>query len=157
MKINTLKFNTSVVVAAFLIVSLFAFAFIPMITNAAAANACKVRATVTATEATDLLGTPNGGATAGQSLSLSSQTDAGDNALICTYGLIKFVTNLLFVVVLIIATLFIALAAFYFLTAGAKPDKVKKARDFLIWAIVGLVVASIAKVVPAIVRGFIGL
>lgn len=156
MKINTLKFSTSTIVAAFLIVSLFVFALVPLIANAAPANECKLRAGVTATEATDLLGYPSAGHGAGAGLSLSGE-DAGDNALICTYGLIKFVTNLLFVIVLVIATLFIALAAFYFLTAGAKPDKVEKARNFLIFAIVGLVVASVAKVVPAIVRGFIGL
>jgi len=156
MKINILKSHTSTIVVTFLIVSLFAFALVPLVTNAAPASSCKVRANVTSTEATDLLGFPSGGALAGSDLGLTG-AEAGDNALLCTYGLIKFVTNLLFVIVLVIATLFIALAAFYFLTAGAKPDKVEKARNFLIFAIVGLVVASVAKVVPAIVRGFIGL
>lgn len=157
MKINILKSHTSAIVVTFLIVSLFAFALVPLITNAAPATVCKVRATVTSVEATDLLGFDHGGEVAGpEGISLTGP-EAGDNALICTYALIKFVTNLLFVIVLVIATLFIALAAFYFLTAGAKPDKVEKARNFLIFAIVGLVVASVAKVVPAVVRGFIGL
>ena len=94
--------------------------------------------------------------TAGQELTLFGP-EAGDSALLCTYGLVKFATNIVFIAVLSVAALFIALSAFHFITAGEKSDKKTKARDYLVWSIVGLVVAALARVIPAIVRGIIGL
>jgi len=150
--ISTLKLP----VTAFVIAMLLALSFVPMLANAAVE--CRVRATIGAGESLDLLGQPRGQVPPGTlPLDTADNSTNSDNALLCTYGLVKWVTNLLFVVILVIATLFIALAAFYFITAGSKPDSVGKARNFLMYAVIGLVVASLAKVIPAIVRGVIGL
>ncbi|MEX2145007.1 MAG: hypothetical protein WD712_01350 [Candidatus Spechtbacterales bacterium] len=126
--------------------------------HSATTDKCSLRATVSATEANDLTGKTVGthapSTTGG--LDLVDPNVAGDHALICTYGLIKFVTNVLLVTVLVVATLLIAYAAFLFVTAGQSPEKRGKARDFLIFAIVGLVIAAVASLIPTIVRGIIG-
>jgi len=147
-------FSVSKLPVILVVISLFALAFMPSFVHAA--DTCKVRADISTKEASDLLNRTRANVGSGSELDLDGD-DSSDNALLCTYGLIKFATNLLFVAVLAIATFFIALSAFYFITAGQNPDKVQKARNFLIWAVVGLVVASLARVIPAIVRGIIGL
>ncbi len=48
-------------------------------------------------------------------------------------------------------------AAFTFLTANGDPEKIKVARDTLIWAAVGVIVAVIAISIPTIVRTLSGL
>ena len=48
------------------------------------------------------------------------------------------------------------LAAFQFFTAQGNADKVKDARNFVIWGIVGVVVALLAWSIPFIVRNTIG-
>jgi|SRR3989344_8552038 len=120
------------------------------------AESCLLRAAVTATEANELTGKTVGAHASGTYLDLATQADSGDHGLICTYGLIKFATNLLLAVVLVVATLLIAYAAFLFVTAGQSPEKRTKARDFLLFAIVGLVVAAVASLIPTIVRGLLG-
>ncbi len=124
---------------------------------------CRLRATVEPSEFTGLTGTENTGATheTGDILVVEETTQttekmAGDHGLVCTYGLVKFVTNLLFFVLIAIAVFFIALAAFLFVTAGGNPDKAAKARTYLIYAVAGLAVAAVARAIPAVVRGIIG-
>lgn len=55
------------------------------------------------------------------------------------------VTNSLFAILLIVAAIAIIIAAYYFVTAAGDPDKTKKARDFVLYALVGVLIAFIAK------------
>ena len=48
------------------------------------------------------------------------------------------------------------LAAFKFATAQGSPDKIGEARMFLLWGIVGVIVALLAFSIPFIVRNTIG-
>lgn len=67
------------------------------------------------------------------------------------------VTDWLFALLLITAAIFIILAAFYFVTASGDPDKTKTARNFVLYALIGVLVAFIAKglvyLIDAIVAG----
>ena len=161
MKAKTLSSSSKAVVVAFVLLALS----LALAGNALAhgthstsplASSCLLRAAVDATEANQLTGKAVGAHPSGTYLSLAVQADSGDHGLICTYGLIKFVTNLLLVVILAVAALFIAYAAFLFVSGGQSPDKRTKARDFLLFAIVGLIVAAVASLIPTIVRGLIG-
>ncbi|MDX1608109.1 MAG: hypothetical protein R3251_02785 [Candidatus Spechtbacterales bacterium] len=119
--------------------------------NAQASN-CNVRALVTGTEAEALTGgLITTDVPAGTSLPLDG-ADAGNNALICGFSLVKWVTNILFVVIIAVAILLFAYAAFLFVTAGDNEEKKTRARTFLIWAIVGLIVASLARLIPGIAQ-----
>ena len=66
------------------------------------------------------------------------------------------IINLLFTVLLIVAVIFILLAAFTYLTAGGDPEKVKKASSQVLYAVVAVVVATFAKIIPIVVSNFLG-
>lgn len=55
------------------------------------------------------------------------------------------ITDLLFTILMVVASLFIVAAAFHFVTAAGEPEKVAKARDYVLYALVGVVVALLAK------------
>src|SRR3989344_2558542 len=52
-------------------------------------------------------------------------------------------------------TMFV-IAAFQFFTAQGDPEKVKGARNFVIWGVVGVVVALLAWSIPFIIRNTLG-
>lgn len=54
-------------------------------------------------------------------------------------------TNWLFAILLVIAAIAIIVAAYFFVTAAGDPDKTKKARDFVLYALIGVLVALAAK------------
>ncbi|MEX0869839.1 MAG: hypothetical protein WDZ39_00190 [Candidatus Spechtbacterales bacterium] len=117
----------------------------------AQANECRVRADVTSNQVETLSGgSQTGDRTAGTTLPVGDDPDAGDNALICTFSLLLWLTNILFVIIIAVAILLFAYAAFLFVTAGENANKRNKAKMFLIWAIVGLVIASLARLIPGI-------
>lgn len=70
--------------------------------------------------------------------------------LICT------VAGWLFVFLIVLSVIFIILAAFNYLTASGDPEKVKSASNQLIYAVVAIAVAVIARGVPLIVTTFVG-
>lgn len=130
--------------------------------NAATASKCLVRANVSGAEVLELTGgqgtvSGSGEVVRNTSLSIIDVKYGGSHALICTYSLVLFFTNLLFLIVVVAAVFFFALSAFMFVTAGANPGKRTKAKEFFIYALVGLGVAALAQVIPAITRGLIGL
>ena len=55
------------------------------------------------------------------------------------------IANWLFAVLLVIAAIFIIVAGYFFVTAAGDPDKSKKARDFVMYALIGVLVGFIAK------------
>ena len=65
-------------------------------------------------------------------------------------------TNLLFTILLIVAVIFIILAGYYFVTSQGDPDKAGKARNFVLWALVGIAVAVAAKALVAFVQMIMG-
>jgi len=68
------------------------------------------------------------------------------------------ITDLLFVLLLVIAVIFIILAAYNFVTAGGDPSKVDTARKNVMYALIGVGVAILAKglvhLIKVIVRGY---
>ena len=62
----------------------------------------------------------------------------------------------IFVFFLILATIFIILAGFQFLTGGGDPNKVAEARQKLLYAIIAVIVASFAKGIPIVVKSIVG-
>ena len=67
------------------------------------------------------------------------------------------VINLIFTSLIIFSVIFIILAAFQFVTAGGDPAGVLQARQKLIWAAVGIIVALIARALPNVIKTGIGL
>jgi len=61
------------------------------------------------------------------------------------------ITNWLFAILLIVAAIAIIIAAFTFVTAQGDPEKVKTARQFVIYALIGVLVAILARGLVALV------
>lgn len=67
---------------------------------------------------------------------------AEELAICCGPGSILYnVTNWLFTILLVIAAIFIIIAAYMFVTASGDPDKTKTARNFVLYALIGVLVA----------------
>mgnify|MGYP001566896119 CR=1 FL=1 len=64
--------------------------------------------------------------------------------------------NWIFTFLIIIAIIFVLIAAFKYLTAAGDPEKVKAASHTLVYAAVAVAVAIVAKGVPLIVGNFFG-
>ncbi len=62
------------------------------------------------------------------------------------------ITNALFAILLMVAALAIIIAAYFFITASGDPEKTKKARDFVLYALVGVIVAFLAKALVMLVN-----
>jgi len=75
----------------------------------------------------------------------------------CLFDSIYTITNWIFVIVVIIVVIFVLLGAFNIVTAGGSPEKVNTGRSYIIYAIVGAIVAIIAKVIPTIAKNILGM
>ena len=64
-----------------------------------------------------------------------------DASLCCILDLMETVVDWMFVILLIMAAIWIIWGAFMFLTSGGSPEKLNTARNKLIWALVGVAVA----------------
>ena len=65
------------------------------------------------------------------------------------------ITDWIFVILLLLAIIFIVLAGFQFVTGGGDPTAVAQARNKLIYAAVGIIVALLAKGLPVALRTII--
>ncbi|MFA5870502.1 MAG: hypothetical protein WC842_01260 [Candidatus Paceibacterota bacterium] len=65
---------------------------------------------------------------------------------------VKLAVSILFV----LASIFIIIAAFKYLTGKGDPAEIKKAQAMIVWAIVAMIVALFAWAIPKIVINFIG-
>ncbi len=70
--------------------------------------------------------------------------------------LIDLLFSIIWPVVVAFAIIMFILAALQFFTAQGDPDKVAGARNFVLWGVVGMVVALLAFSIPFIVRNTIG-
>lgn len=78
-----------------------------------------------------------------------------DRDLTSWLTIVNTIAKWLYTVLLILAVIFVLLAAFTYLTAAGDPGKVKKATNQLIYAVVAIVVAILAFSIRAIVTGVI--
>lgn len=62
------------------------------------------------------------------------------------------IVDVVFTILLIFAALMIVVAAFYFVTASGDTEKVKTARNFVLYALIGVIVAFLARGLIWLVR-----
>jgi len=75
----------------------------------------------------------------------------------CLMDTIYTVTNWIFLIIIIIAGIFILLGAFNIITAGGSPEKVTSGRSYIIYAVAGVIVALLAKAIPLVARNILGM
>lgn len=71
------------------------------------------------------------------------------------FVLVNSIFNILFWALIVLAGIFIIMAAFSYLTAGGDPEKVKTANQKVIYAAVAVVVAVLARAIPTVVCSFL--
>ncbi len=83
----------------------------------------------------------------------------GSNCIISTpdkiFEILSKIVQWAYTIFFIMAVFFILLAAFTFLTAQGDPEKVKSARDQIIWAVVAIIVALLSVGAAQIIKNFI--
>ena len=89
--------------------------------------------------------------TAADGLNLSSNHNIGEAPTIDTINLLNSITNWLFAILLIVAAIWIIIAAYWFVTANGDPEKTKSARDFVLYALIGVLIGFAAKGLVALV------
>lgn len=68
----------------------------------------------------------------------------------------RLLTDWLFVILVIVAVIFIILAGLQFITGGGDPTAISAARTKLIWAAVGIGIALLSRGLPAAIQNLIG-
>lgn len=68
---------------------------------------------------------------------------------------INLVIDFLFLIAIIVAPLMILIAGFYFMTAAGNPERVRKAKDIMLYTVIGFVIVLLAKGIVSAIRGII--
>jgi len=71
------------------------------------------------------------------------------------FALFTVITNWIFTIFLALAVIFIIIAAFQFITAGGKAESVSEARQKIIWAVIGIIIALVARSIPAVLENLV--
>ena len=71
-------------------------------------------------------------------------------------NLIADIINFLFGLLLVLAALFVFYAAYLYLTASGNEQNAAKARSYIIYAVVAIVVAFLSRAIIALVRNILG-
>ena len=71
-------------------------------------------------------------------------------------GLIEKAANWLLYIVIALAVIFIIYAGFLYLTSGGDEDKTKAAKNYIIYAIIGIAIALLARGIVLLAKNFIG-
>ena len=69
---------------------------------------------------------------------------------------VDLITNWIFAIFTVLTLIFVLLAAFQFVTAGGDAEKVGEARQKLIWATVGIIIALASKGLVPVLKNIIG-
>lgn len=75
----------------------------------------------------------------------------------CMLDVIYTVTDWIFYLAVAVAVIFIVLGAFSIITAGGSPEKVQSGRNYILYAVIGLIIGLMAKGIPALARAILGL
>ena len=65
-------------------------------------------------------------------------------------------TNWLFVGFMVLAVVILVLAGFQFISSGGDPQNVAKARSKLLWAVIAIAIALMARGIPVVVKAILG-
>ena len=79
-----------------------------------------------------------------------------DWGTVCLLNSIYNVTDWISFILIAVAAIMIIMGAFTLATAAGAPEKVTAGRNYIIFAVVGLVVAMLSRAIPAIAKRFVG-
>jgi len=76
--------------------------------------------------------------------------------MICFFNTLYVVTDWIFAILIAIAAIMVLFGAFTLVTAAGAPEKVTSGRNYILYAAIGLIIAFLAKAIPAIVKTVAG-
>ena len=77
--------------------------------------------------------------------------------LYCMIDSVKTITDWIFYFLVLIVVVMVVIGGFMYVTAAGNPDKAKSATKILTFAVIGLAIALLAKLIPSITRFIVGL
>ena len=135
---------------------LLALAQVP---TATMSNCCKLKHIVGTYAVDTCIAEP--GATAclskGTTLTCVAITTTPDWGGYCTMDTVYTVTDWIFWIFLAFVVIMGVWTGFMFMTAGGDPGKIEKARGMIVYLVIGIIVAVIVKLIPALTRSIIGI
>ena len=78
-------------------------------------------------------------------------------AMCCLFSTVLYIVDWLFMIIMIIVVILILLGAFTLITASGSEEGVKKGRNYIIFALVGVAVALLARALPFLIRSIMGI
>lgn len=99
----------------------------------------------------DLTGMGDSACTAGATVSVD------DHGMCCTISAVYRVTDWIFYFIMAIVGVMIVIGAFTIVTAGGSPEKVTAGRNYILYAVIGLIVAFFARAIPNIAKMVVGM
>lgn len=75
----------------------------------------------------------------------------------CLVNTIYSITDWIFYISMAFIGIMIVIGAFTIITAGGDPSKVSQGRNYILYAIVGMVVAFFARAIPAVVKTLVSM
>jgi len=76
--------------------------------------------------------------------------------LICFLSAVEVATDWIFTFLMTFVGVMIILGAFFTVTAGGSPERQKKGKDFILFAVIGMIVGLLAKAVPSLIGALLG-
>jgi hypothetical protein len=130
------KFLLSLILFDFLI-----FFFVPVMALAQVApQSCKLKHNISTI-------TGRSACTQGATISLDSE-----DAICCFFDTVYNIVDWVFTIFLAAAVLLGLIGAYYILTSAGSTEKVTTGRNYIVYAIVGVIVALIARAIPWIIK-----
>ena len=71
---------------------------------------------------------------------------------ICLMSTIYKITDWVFFFVFALSVVFVIMGAVYYLTSSGETEKITKGKNFILYAVIGLVIAVFARAIPEIVK-----
>lgn len=79
-----------------------------------------------------------------------------DWGLVCLLSTVGVIADWIFTFSMAIVIIFVVMGAFFLVTSTGDAQKVTKGRNYILYAAVGMIVALLAKAVPALVKNLLG-
>jgi len=76
--------------------------------------------------------------------------------LCCVLNALYTATDWIFIVLMVVVALMVAWGGFSIATAAGAPEKVASGRNFILYSLIGLAVALLARALPALVKALLG-
>ncbi len=89
-------------------------------------------------------------------VSAALTASSGLNTIDDLWGKVLLVMNWIISIFFVVATIFIIMAGFKYVTAGGDSSKIDEAKHMLTYAIIGIAVGLLAFTIPKLIGGFVG-